>query len=279
MMRRRTRGSDVMKTGIVAGTFLVAALAASGGAWLGLHRANMRLRQQLAEMQAHAAATLRIEEQNRRLEAVVRQAQVDEPAARLALDAEVDRARSEVAELERIADKVHAEKIARDAAAAEALTANRDLTKGPVLVQNCANAGRATPVAAFETLVWASMQGDDELVASMIALDGASRALVEAFLARLPESTRRQYPTAGRLAALVFAEALTNLPAVEIVAEKPLERGRTMLTISRLSGKTTDLVMELGPSGWQVAAADRRIFEQFVARIAGGVGAGKSAAP
>jgi hypothetical protein len=259
----------------LAGALVVAGLAFAG--WLGLHRKNVRLRQEIAAAEAQAAQAGRWENDNRRMNALLEQMRSDESGAAGAVRAAVEQARQEVAELERHAEALREEKLARDRATREALAENRDLLKGPVLLENCANAGRATAVSAFETLVWASVHGDDELVAGMIVLDGPSRTLVEAFLASLPEAARQKYPTPEKLAALVLADTFTDLSAVQIVSQKTLGPARTVLTLGRLSGKTTDLVMELGPAGWQVATGDRKIFEQFVTKIAGG-GVAKGAA-
>ena len=239
------------------------------GAYLHLRNANARLREQLATARIHDEQTAQVRNENREMEALVARAKADESGALRAIQTEVGRVRADVAELERKAEERYAAKLAKDREDKAALAENRDLTKGPVLLENCRNVGRATPVDALQTLIWAGMKGDDELVASMIALDGKTRAMVAALLAVLPARAREKYPTPEKLAALVFADVLMNVSAFQVVGQKAVDSQRVALTVAKLSGKTADIVMELGPNGWQVATTDKKIFEQFKARILG----------
>jgi hypothetical protein len=239
------------------------------GAYVQLRRANARLRPQIAAAQARSEQTVRLHGDNQRLQAMVERAKTNEGDALRAIHAEAEQARGEVAALEKQAAERREAKVAKDEAAREALVTNRDLTKGPVLLENCSNVGRGTPVDTFQTLVWAGLKGDDEQVANMIALDPKARALVATLLASLPESVREKYPTPEKMAALVWADMLGNVAAVQVLKQTAIDPQRVVLTVGRLSGKTVDLVMEPGPNGWQVATTDRKIFEQFKAKILG----------
>ena len=239
------------------------------GAYVQLRKANARLRPQIDAARARTEQTLRLQADHHRLQAMVEQAKIDEGDALRAIHDEAEQARTEVQDLERRAEERRAAKLAKDRATAAALASNRDLTKGPVLLENCANVGRATPVDAIQTLVWAGLKGDDELVASMIGLDGKSRAVVAALLSSLPDGVREKYPTPEKLAALVWADALLNVSAFQVVAQRVVDPQHVTLTVGRLSGKTVDIVMESGANGWQVATADKKIFEQFKAKILG----------
>jgi hypothetical protein len=251
------------------GAWAIATGLAVGG-YLHWRNANILLRAQIAAASGQREEIHRLRDDNQRLQAVLAQARGDEGVALQAIHQEVQRAGAEVSELERQAEERYIAKRERDRKALTLLTANRDLTKGPVLVENCGNVGRATPVDAFQTLVWAGVKGDDDLVASMIMLDGKARAAVAALLDRMPERVREKYSTPEKLAALVFADLLANLAAVQVVNEKRLDAAHVQLTIGRMSDKTVDVVMELGPAGWQVMTADRKLFDQFKAKLAGG---------
>ena len=239
------------------------------GAYVQLRKANARLSPQVAAARARTEQTLRLRADNRRLQAMVERAKTDEDDALRAIHGEALQARVEVEQLEQRAEQRRAAKLAKDRATSAALTSNRDLTKGPMLLENCSNVGRATPVDALQTLVWAGLKGDDDLVASMIGLDGKSRAALGALLAILPPGAREKYPTPEKMAALVWADMLMSVSAVRVVAQMPVNSQRVVLTVGRLSDKTVDLVMEPGPNGWQVVTADKKIFEQFKARILG----------
>lgn len=247
------------------------ALTMGVGLWGYAHfrAANAGLRTQIAAALSHREATNRLRSENRQLEAFAAQARENEEAALRAIRVEAERAEADAKALERRAEERRAAKLEKDRATTVALATNRDLTKGPVLVENCTNAGRATAVDALQTLFWASNRGEDELVASMIALDGKSRAMVALLLATLPASAREKYSTPEKLAALIFADTLTKVSAVQVTHQKPLDSQHVALTIGSLSDKTADVVMELGPNGWQATSADRKIFDQFKAKLTG----------
>lgn len=237
--------------------------------YLQLRQANARLRTQIAAAQARTEPIARVRADNQRLQTLVERAKIDAGDGRRALQDETERARREVADLEQQAEAKYEAKVAKDRATREALATNRDLTKGPVLLENCRDAGRATPVDTLQTLIWASVKGDDERVASMIVLDKKSRVLIAALLASLPSGEQEKYPTPEKLAALVFADMMMNISAVQVTAQKAIDSQRVVLTIGKLSGKTVDVVMEPGTNGWQVVTADRKIFDQFKARVVG----------
>ncbi len=246
------------------------------GAYVHFRRANARLSQQVVAARERNERTARLRENNEKLRTIVARAKADEGDGLRAIHAEAAQARNEVANLERQAGERYTAKVAKDEAAAEALQSNRAPTKGPMLVDNCRDVGRGSPAAALQTLVWASVKGDDEAVAGMIVLDGKARGLVAALLATLPPEAREKYPTPEKMAALVLADMLLNVSTIQVVAQSPLDSQRVVVTVGNLSGKTIDLVMAAGPDGWQVVTADRKIFEQFKAKI---VGAGPPPAP
>lgn len=245
------------------------ALGLCVGLFVHSRNANARLRQQIAAAGAQREQTAHLRAENQRLQALVEQTNADEGDGLRAIHAEAVQARNEVADLERRAEERYAAKVAKDRAAAEALAANRDMTKGPMLIDNCANVGRGTPADTLQTLIWASLKGDDEAVASMIGLDGKTRTAVAALLAVLPQNAREKYPTSEKMAALVLADMLLNVSVMRVVNQSVIDSQRTVLTVGGLSDKTIDIVMEQGTNGWQVATADRKIFEQFKAKILG----------
>jgi hypothetical protein len=61
------------------------------------------------------------------------------------------------------------------------------------------NAGKESPAAAAESLMWAADSGDLEVLANSILLDAAAREKAAAILARLPESSRQTYNTPEKL--------------------------------------------------------------------------------
>ncbi len=228
-------------------------VAACGVAWVKVRQANDRLEMRVRAARAAHADVVRRHDENAALRRIIERARTDADGARRDMDQDVERARSEVADLEQQAQQRYETKVAAQRAAEMALTQNRDLTKGPVLVENCGNVGRATAVDAFQTLVWASARGDDETVAQLIAVNGAARDTMQAILAALPEAERAKYPTPERFIALYVADNVTNVAAVQVLKQTQPDSEHTLLEIARLDGKTTDLVMERGSTGWQIA--------------------------
>jgi hypothetical protein len=93
---------------------------------------------------------------------------------------------------------------------AAVIAANRDPEKDFVLIENYRDAGRATPSAAFQTLVRAAAMGDDRTLAGLLTFDPQVRQQLEDRIAALPAPAREKYPTPESLAALFFSELVTG---------------------------------------------------------------------
>lgn len=256
----------LLKIGAVLGL-----LTACPVAWTRLHGANARLREQVAEVRTQSEQTVRLREQNQRLQVLMERAQRDQGDALRAVRLEAVQAREEVAELEQRAEERAAAKRAKDTAAAAVLNANRDLTKGPVLIEHCDNAGRGTPVAALQTYVWASMHGDEDVLGRAISLSGAARMLTEGLLATQSESARREFSTPEKAVGLIFAEMVMDLTTVQVLGQKMEDPAHVTLTVARRSGKTVELPMQLGADGWQIVASEGMLSKHLKARF--GIGA------
>ena len=133
---------------------------------------------------------------------------------------------------------------------------NRDPEKGLVKVEYFRNAGRSTPSAAFQTAIWASLESDEELAATML-LSAESRRKAEILLASLPDEARIKTPTPERLVASFFAlEVLRKGVSAQFVEAKPQD-DQHVVVISRLlmfNERISDgkIPMELGANGWQI---------------------------
>jgi hypothetical protein len=171
------------------------------------------------------------------------------PGAEAAQAAKIRRATEEVSALE-----------ARVAAAQAAAAAKRDPQQSLVPLEQFCHAGRATPAAAVQTMVWAIMSGDDAALAESIAVKAADRAEAAAFLASLPAGQRAKTPTPEHLVGLFFArETLQKVVALQVLDPIPGSDAqhvtlpvRAMEHDERVS--TKKLPMELGSNGWQLSA-------------------------
>lgn len=212
---------------------------------------HSRLAAQLTAIRLQVDAAERIRAENARMKEVVELSRRDRGQAAAAVHADVDRARREVAELERKAVADRAAILEENRGKIAALQANRDLAKGAVLVENCADVGRATPEAALQTLVWASAHGHDDIVRGAVTYDSAARALAEAAIATLPESVRTKYPNPEALAALFVAQVVNDLSAIRVV-DRSMEGAQATLTIAGVQKQLGKVGLTQTSAGWQV---------------------------
>lgn len=235
----------------------VAVVGLCAVAFLGLGRANARLAQAIADARSRNATLRRQRDQNQQLAILVRKSSVDAPSSHREIDAIIADARNQVVALENEAIERGIRAGADLRLKTEALRTNRDPTKGPVLIENCANVGQATPADAVQTLVWAAMRGDEAAVEHLIAMDSAARDQLQTALAELPDSARSMYPTPERLAALWISDLATRAAAIDVVRQTPIDGQHIILSLGRLDGQTQDALMVLNPGGWQIGIDDR----------------------
>ena len=115
------------------------------------------------------------------------------------------------------------------------------------------NAGRATPSAAAETMMWATDSGNVDALAASITLDQAAREKAEAILARMSDSVRATYDTPEKLVALLLARE-TDIRAMQVLGES--SAGDDALVNMRLmkdDGKTKEEGMQFRRTadGWR----------------------------
>jgi hypothetical protein len=217
-----------------------------GIARLRLH--NSRLRSQVAELRRQVAGLAELRADQQRLNALTVHARSDDADSVRAVNADVDQARRELAELEQRALAGHARLHER----AAAVEANRDPEKAPVRLEHFQNVGRGTPAHAFQTLVHAAARGDEALLIGTLAVVDATREAAEALLARLPAAARAKYPTPEHLAALAVIAELTRGNALQITGGAVVDSSTATVTIRSAGGaKDAPLPMRPGPGGWQ----------------------------
>ncbi|MCX6955006.1 MAG: hypothetical protein NTV51_22850 [Verrucomicrobia bacterium] len=134
----------------------------------------------------------------------------------------------------------------------------RDLANRMTPVEEFARAGRATPGAAFQTVIWAAMKGDDdELAATLVLADGA-REKAEAWRAALPAEVQQKYAVLEKLPGLFLTEEIVRKAAsaqiVETIEEAP---GRVTLrvrtaTVEGGSAGISSFPLKQGEGGWQL---------------------------
>jgi hypothetical protein len=79
------------------------------------------------------------------------------------------------------------------------------------------NAGRATPTAAFETMLWAWHTRDYDVLATLIGFNDAAKAKLDAWFAALPASVRAKFGTPERAIAPAYAEGLPPFSMIRVI--------------------------------------------------------------
>ncbi len=232
--------------------------------WIGLQ--NARMRYELRRLPTLRRDVDRLRQGNERAKVIV-DARESSQQRQEAIDVELREARGELANLENTAGIRHE----KSAAAATALVGNRDPRQGLVRMENFTPHGRASPSEAFQTMVWAAMSGDNDLLKSVVAWDVVDRAKAEAILTGIPNGAESP-STPEDLAALAFANFVTGHSSVQIVGEASSDSAHG--TISILVGGAPapvnfPVVFEDG--GWKIEPPPGAIDEvpKFLARSAG----------
>ncbi len=235
---------------------LVAAGAVAVG---GLHLDNARLRTRVADSHRQRERLERLREENRRAQEIVKRSQTDETGAARAVHDDVVRVRGEVAALEKRAAEQHARLTAKTAAEAETLANNRDPQKGLTRLEHFQNLGQGTPGAAWQTLVWGALKGDDAVLAQVITISAPALAKAEALIAGLPEGARAQW-TPEKLAAMFFTGAFNEVTAAQVMTENTKDAQHVELRVRLKSGTKEPIIpfqWELGAKGWQVVFEEK----------------------
>lgn len=234
--------------------YVCAALVlAAGAAALGvLHLENRRLQRAVLADAARAGETARLRQESAQLERLLTEHRAGAETGRASLEREIAAARAEIAALERKAAEQQAARAAATARDSVALESNRNPRQGLMRLEHFQNRGQATPSAAFATLVWSALSGDDATLAEVTTLNSATRAKAEAFIATLPADDRATW-TPEKLGRLWFTGLFTEMPGLQIVGEQLVAADEAVLRL-RLAGRSDEekLALRLTPQGWKI---------------------------
>jgi len=222
-----------------------------------LHRDNLKLRAEAADLRHQNEAAVRLREENRHARELLARSESSEGDAKQALRVELIRLRAEAAELEQ---KAHAA-VAGNPADARVSTENRDPEKGSARLEDFKNVGRSTPNAALQTLVWAALKGDARTLVTALSITGSARGKAEALLSSLPEAARAKYPTPESLAMLVVTDEILGYETAVQMTGTTLTDAQHAIVRVRLaeSGKEEKVPVELGADGWKIVVPEKMI--------------------
>lgn len=156
-------------------------------------------------------------------------------------------------------------------AQALAKTSNSVATK-LVPVSKWKNAGKATPEASTETVLWAAVGGDVETLASALTFTDSARAKADAWFAGLSESTRQQYGSPEKVLALMIARDAEGVSGMQVVGQEQVASGDVGLRLrfANANGKTKDetFLMRQSGDGWRVVLPDGAV-EKYAGQLSG----------
>jgi hypothetical protein len=217
-----------------------------------LHLENRRLERRLAAAAPRTREAARLREDNARLERLIAEQRRSADSARALVRRDIEKLRAQIAMHEQKADQQRSDQLAVTTRDAAALENNRDPRLGPTRLEHFQNRGQATPSAAFETLVWAALKGDDATLANVTTLNSATRAQAEAFIAQLPANARANW-TPEKLGRLWFTGLFTEMSAAQIVGETIGESDEATVRLRLANrGDEEKLAVRLTPDGWKV---------------------------
>ncbi|HEY0966014.1 MAG TPA: hypothetical protein VGD88_01380 [Opitutaceae bacterium] len=178
--------------------------AAFGGALCLSHLRSAGLRREVEALQHQAGEVHKLEHERDRLRA----AQPDsEGLASLRADrVALERVRTELSALQ---------------SAVARLPSARTGEPAMMPAAQWTNAGRATPAATVETVLWSGRSGEVDQLASLLTFDEPVLARAKALFDRLPAEARLRHGSAERLVALLTARDATY-EAMQIAAMTPV---------------------------------------------------------
>jgi type II secretory pathway pseudopilin PulG len=138
-------------------------------------------------------------------------------------------------------------------------TANAPLSKplapGMMPLENLANAGTGTPLAAAQTFFWAVAQVDPDVMVNQLVFSEASRAKAEKLLAALDDDTRAKMDTPEKLMALYLVGLLGRVSGVQVLGQEDQGADRAVwnVKLQMASGRLKDFSFPVQRSadGWR----------------------------
>jgi hypothetical protein len=117
-------------------------------------------------------------------------------------------------------------------------------------------AGRSTPRAAMESVLWAASHGDVDHLAELLGFADDVRTKAQALFSQLPLSSQQEYGSPERVVATLLAGSFPkNATAMTIVDNKPDdEEAEISMRIDHSSGgpRTNSFQLRRAPDGWQL---------------------------
>jgi hypothetical protein len=171
---------------------------------------------------------------------------------------ELDRLRADRAAIKRLAAQVEQ---ARRYTTELVHVESTEVTPPLIPVSAWTNVGRATPSAALQTILWASVRGDRTLLAQVFALDPAAETSAASWWEQLSPTDREKLGSLNSLVANGLTADISTVSFMSIMSEQPLDADRVLVKArvenQQHQGKTENFEFRRVGDEWRVVIPAR----------------------
>ncbi len=164
-------------------------------------------------------------------------------------------------------------RLAQAAQAKNALEAQSAIATDLMPTSAIKNAGKGTPEATAETLMWAAVGGEIETLAQALTFPPSARAKADAWFAGLSDATRKEYGSPEKLIALMIAKDADKLGGMQILGQRAISADDVgvRMRFSDVQGNIKDdnFLLHRSSDGWRLVLPDSAV-EKFARQVSGG---------
>lgn len=260
---------------LVAGVGVIAVAGGVAAVWL-QHQDNTQLRREVASLRDEMRAVVSVGRENATGAPRPQVTQETSTATRsrgegedfVKLREDIAALRTSTQELNKFVQMAQAASALKSMGGTESTVATKLIP-----VEAMKNAGRATPEAATETVLWAAAGGDVDTLSNSLIFTPTAREKADAWFAGLSEGTRKQYGTPEKVIALMIAKDAAALSGMQVIGQKEIATDHVGVRVrfGAGEGKTKDdsLVMRRASDGWRMLLSDG-VVEKFAKQLGGG---------
>jgi hypothetical protein len=162
------------------------------------------------------------------------------------------------------------------------LKAIRVADRGPEEARDWRNAGRASPRAAFESVLWAASRGDVDQLAGLLSFTPEVRVQAEALYAQLPLASQQVFGSPQKVVATLLAGSFPkDATGLMLLGGEQSEQNAILVMQVEHSGgpsKTAGYELQHAPDGWQLMVPSS-VMASFQKTLAGNVEESEPSSP
>lgn len=141
---------------------------------------------------------------------------------------------------------------------------------GNIPARDWKNAGKRTPEATVETVMWSALGGEVDVLADTLGFTPSARTKADAWFAGLSPQVREQYGSPEKVIALMIAKDAANVGGMEVLAQQELtpDNVGVRIRVANDQGQTKDqtYLLNRGTDGWRLMMTDS-VVEKFARQL------------